>query len=164
MQITLKKLSINEKFSEETTMFMADVYADGVLIANAKNDGRGGSTYLYPVNREKMSAADEYCKTLPDIQPEGYNFTLKQDLESVVDGLVEAEVQKKADKKFLKDMEKGLLFGQRRSYQLLSWKGHTLESILKLPQGRMVVTQAIIEKRRENKPCLNTNLPKDFVV
>jgi len=63
MQITLKNVKINETFSEETTMFMADVYADNKKFAHAKNDGRGGCSYIHHYDgcKELMREAEEAC-------------------------------------------------------------------------------------------------------
>jgi hypothetical protein len=38
------------EFSQETTLFRADLYVDGKKVAECKNDGLGGSTdiYAYP--------------------------------------------------------------------------------------------------------------------
>lgn len=45
MKIELKNVKINLTFSEETTMFMADLFINGVLAGEANNDGRGGCTF-----------------------------------------------------------------------------------------------------------------------
>lgn len=45
MKIELKNFQFFERMSEETNAFVADVYVNGVKVAYAKNDGRGGETY-----------------------------------------------------------------------------------------------------------------------
>lgn len=73
MKITLKRLKVYPRLSEETTAFNADVYADGVLIAYAQNDGHGGETRIdaaKPELRAKVAEAEAWAKTLPPITSE----------------------------------------------------------------------------------------------
>lgn len=50
MEITLKNISTNERLSEETLAFAADVYVDGVKTLAASNNGHGGCNryHRYP--------------------------------------------------------------------------------------------------------------------
>ncbi len=67
MKIELKNLKINEAFSEETTCFMADVFVNGKKVAHARNDGRGGCTFIhaYPNQHELVAQAEKFCSELP---------------------------------------------------------------------------------------------------
>jgi hypothetical protein len=85
MKIELKNVKINLTFSEETTMFMADLVINGVLAGEANNDGRGGCTF-YSVrtydakkrtflsdsekerNKELLKQAEAYCLSLPKVR------------------------------------------------------------------------------------------------
>ena len=48
MNITLKKIAIYHRLSEETTAYNADVYIDGVKSYAASNDGHGGCDFFHP--------------------------------------------------------------------------------------------------------------------
>lgn len=65
----IKKVSVNDRMSEETTNFSLDLYVDGKKFAAVSNDGRGGChrTHAYPpftmrdVSRiEEEMAQDEF--------------------------------------------------------------------------------------------------------
>jgi hypothetical protein len=102
--------------SEETNAFVADVYVNGKKVGYAKNDGHGGSTNVrsYPDTRDQFKKAEGYCKTLPDTvhKCEGMKpFTMKSDLESVVDELFETWLKQKEVKKLEKKMVNHLMWG-----------------------------------------------------
>ena len=163
MKIELKRISINERMSEETTCFVADVYVDGVNVGEAKNDGHGGSTFVYagsaPGNRQLVAKAEAYAKTLPDIHYPDMNFSLKSDLEHIVDDLVFAEQKKKDAKKLEKKMEKSIMFGVPNSgtYSQISFKV-PLSSMSKAElQGYVVQYKS---KFKKGEVFLNTNFEK----
>ncbi len=62
-QLTLKKLAIYPRLSEETTAFAADVWVDGEWVGRAENDGHGGETLVRwtvsPERRRALEAALE---------------------------------------------------------------------------------------------------------
>lgn len=182
MKIELKNLKINLAFSDETTMFMADIYVDGERIGYAENDGHGGCTFyhvyedkgstsekpIFKHNKAVLANAEAYCKTLPPFEYEGFDGKprkLDMTLEMYIDELVNKEVERKERAKFAKKLEKDMLRGicyktEGDNYSLVSWKGHTLASLLALPQGKMMVEQYITKLKKEGKVILNTNIPE----
>jgi hypothetical protein len=42
MKIELRKISFNERMSEETNCYAADLYVDGKKVGEVGNDGHGG--------------------------------------------------------------------------------------------------------------------------
>lgn len=94
MKVTLKKLSIYERMSEETTAFVADVCVDGKRVAHAKNDGHGGATTVdWDCERERR---DEIEAELKKAVPAEYR-SYTSGAEWAVDRLVEAAAQAKED-------------------------------------------------------------------
>jgi hypothetical protein len=91
-RITLKKLKVAEFASEETLCFAADVYFDGKLIAEAKNDGCGGMTFVQPTDHARFNAACAFVATLPEevstiedkTSSNGF-FTYKMKIDDLVD-------------------------------------------------------------------------------
>ncbi len=91
-RITLKKLKVAEFASEETLCFAADVYYDGKLCAEARNDGQGGMTFVQPTDHARFAAACEFVATLPEevstiedkTSPNGF-FTYKMKIDDLVD-------------------------------------------------------------------------------
>lgn len=167
MKIELKNLKINLEFSQETTMFRADLYVDGKKVAECKNDGLGGSTdiYAYPNMYEMLKKTEDYCKTLPPYIFES-GLTLDMDLSMVIDDLVEKFVNERELKKHLKKLEKnclkGICYGTTDCYHTLTWKNHTIESLLKIPKGRTVIQLKLKELINEGKDILNKNIPQEL--
>jgi len=176
MKIELKNLKINLTFSEETTMFRADLAINGVIVGEAENDGRGGCTFYsaksYDVKkqaflsdeirqqyRNTIKQAEEFCKSLP---PHKYTFgdeehELAMNLEFFIDQLVDEEVNKKEQKKLEKKMLDAILWGVPNgySYSLVKFK----MPLAKIP---LIQLQGIINKYKtelkEGEVFLNTNL------
>jgi hypothetical protein len=161
MKIELKNVKINLTFSEETTMFMADVYVNGKKTAYANNDGRGGCTfynsYHSPNNDEDLRQAEAYCLSLPKVRVEEYDFEYDMNLEHFIDDLVMAELEKKEKKKFEKQMANSIMWGKP--------KGHSYSQVkFKVPLAEIPTTrlQEVVDKyKKEFKSgdvFLNTNL------
>ena len=121
MKIELKNIKINHAFSEETLMFKADVYIDGVKAAFAQNDGRGGSTFYHAhfdgkdsdlvEIRQLIHKAEAYAQSLPPIISDfgGQSFETKSDLEQIIDNLVYEFDSNKEKEKFEKKKQKSML-------------------------------------------------------
>lgn len=161
MKIELKNIKINLTFSEETTMFMADVYVNGKKTAYANNDGRGGCTfynsYHSPNNDEDLRQAEAYCLSLPKVRVEEYDFEFDMNLEHFIDDLVHAELEKKEKKKMEKQMANSIMWGKP--------KGHSYSQVkFKVPLAEIPTTrlQEVVDKYKkelkEGEVFLNTNL------
>jgi hypothetical protein len=161
MKIELKNIKINLTFSEETTMFMADVYVNGKKTAYANNDGRGGCTfynsYHAPNNDEDLRQAEAFCKALPKVRVEEYDFEYDMNLEHFIDNLIEDELKKKEQKKLEKKMLDTIMWGKPN--------GHSYTQVkFKVPLAKVPTTrlQEIVDKyKKEFKSgdkFLNTNL------
>ena len=63
-RITLKNLKVADFASEETLCFNATVVFDGTPIAEARNDGHGGSTFLHALNGKAglLAQAEAFAK------------------------------------------------------------------------------------------------------
>ena len=120
VKVTLKKISFYERMSEETNCFAANLYINGKLVGEAKNDGQGGCTTYYGNSKEDneiIRQAEAYFKSLPMVKPDGYTFTFQPSLEYAIDEQFEAYLKAKEEKKMLKLMEKAVLFGKPNANQ-----------------------------------------------
>ena len=166
MKIELKNIKFSEWNSDETNCFQGDIFLNGKKVGTCHNDGRGGCTDYRGIERhetEDIKRMEEYCKTLPPIEFEGYKGTMSSidmTLEHYLDHLLEDWLNKKEEKKKLKNFSKGLCYGKNQwSYNIITWKGHTIESLLKHPSGVEVLQKKIKEIKEEGFKILNTNLP-----
>ena len=129
MKLQLKNIYLNERFSEETNCFKADLFVNGKKVAYTENDGRGGCTYYhhYENQRDIVRQAEEYCKTLPKqiINFGGEDKEYNQTLESVIDDLVFAKEKEKEQKKIDKLCENHIVWGKPNgySYKQISFNG-----------------------------------------
>lgn len=66
-RVTLRNLKVAEFASEETMCFSATVLFDGVPIADARNDGHGGCTFVRPRKgaADRLAEAEVFAKSLP---------------------------------------------------------------------------------------------------
>ena len=66
-RITLKNLKVADFASEETLCFTATIVFDDTPIAEARNDGHGGSTFLRALNGKAalLAQAEAFAKGLP---------------------------------------------------------------------------------------------------
>lgn len=177
-KIELKSLKVYEGISEETTCFKGNLYIDGKLVGYCKNDGRGGSTNIHGNSLEDnklIQKVDEWCKKNP-IPIEGYSFSINS-LEDRVDDIVEKELISRDKKKFVnklnKRMKTHLIFTKENEtvelsditqYYELGWKGFTIESLGKIPNGVKVLSETIERERLKGNRLLNTNLLNDKTI
>lgn len=172
MKIELKNLKINKEFSEETIMFKASVYVDGEKVAEAENEGRGGSTHYWHLgtdrSKELIKKAEGYCLALPSIkvQSHGTELLIDQNLSDYIDKLVYDVFNKKEqlafEKKKLKAMERGLVISKGSGddgFEVFKWKGFTLNSLTRHPLGTKAISDAILKYKAQGYRILNTNLP-----
>ena len=97
---TIKNVSVNQRMSEETTCFSADVYRDGVKVLSVTNRGCGGSHGYDEYVKGSLAEADAYAKTLPATVYQG--VTIAPDLDSMIDDLLNDYLLEKDVKKYLK--------------------------------------------------------------
>jgi hypothetical protein len=176
MKIELKNVKINLTFSEETIMFKADVVINGIVAGEAENDGRGGCTFYsaktYDVkkqqflsdeirerNKELIKQAEAFCKTLPPIRSEEFDFEYDMNLEHFIDNLVDEELKKKEQKKLEKKMESAIMWGRPN--------GHSYTQVkFKIPLAKIPLAQlqGFVDKYKKDFKAgdvfLNTNLER----
>ena len=123
MKIELKKISFNERMSEETNCFVADLYINGKNVGECRNDGHGGCTDYRGNTREDdkiIAQAEAYCKTLPKIKSDFFKTEFEQSLERVIDQLLEdhlkAKFELKAKKRFEKLQQTSIVWGKPNTY------------------------------------------------
>lgn len=163
MKLELKSVKFSEAFSEETNCFTADLFANGKKIAYVKNDGHGGCTFYnaYPLMATKLVEAEQYALSLPEINCG--EFSIKSNLEHVIDDLFEKWLDKKEAKKLEKNFEKGICYGSKNCYNMHYWKGTTLKEMLNNPIGVARVKKVVADLISQNKTILNTNLPLEIL-
>jgi len=157
MKIELKKISFNERMSEETNCFVADLYINGKNVGECKNDGRGGCTYYHGITKADNVLIDEaeaYCKTLPNVKSSFDDFEYPQNLENVIDELLEAHLKAKAMKKIAKLFAVAIVFGKPNgsSHGYQKFK-QPLVTFTKNPAWKDFVQKQIDEIKRDE--CKN---------
>lgn len=136
-RIALKSLKVAQFASEETLCFTATVLFDGVAIAQARNDGRGGSTFLHALEGKaaQVSDAEQFARGLPPAQFEGgvtgqddTRLVINITLDFLVDHLAETQhTDRKLRTAFTRDIGNKVLF--IKNGKLLYLKGVKLKTI-----------------------------------
>ncbi len=117
-RITLKSLDYSVAHSQETSCFEAKLCFDGVVIADASNDGMGGETNFFSTAKThaQLLEAKQYAASLPPVESgavtdDGEKMFLDMDLELLVFELVEEmHFEKKVRSKFKRDMKNNVVF------------------------------------------------------
>jgi hypothetical protein len=171
MKIELKNIKVNLTFSQETTMFNADIFVEGKKVGYAKNDGHGSSTDYrsYDNNNTALAKADKYLRTLPST-PFRFGdkiYEIDSNLENFIDNAIDAYVKKKEEAKINKKIEKECLnyvvFGEPNSgeYHKLGYTGFTIDTIKRHPNRVSLLTKLVegIKKSfKEGDVIFNTNI------
>jgi hypothetical protein len=98
VNITLKKITVSLRLSQETVAFAADVWVDGKRVGTATNSGTGGATLVQISPPELRQRVTAYGATR--VPTEYSAFT--DGAEWLVDQLVEAHLKAKDEAKFAK--------------------------------------------------------------
>jgi hypothetical protein len=162
MKLELKSVKFYESMSEETNCFQADLFVNGKKVAYVKNDGQGGSTdyNAYPNMREQLKEAEAYALAQPEIKDDNSDFSFKSDLEAIIDFvLFENWIKIKEEKKREKNYEKGIVYGNKNCYKLISWKGTTLKAFMQSEVGLARVKKIVEDLKAKGETVMNTNLP-----
>ena len=117
-RITLKNLKVADFASEETLCFTATIVFDGTPIAEARNDGHGGSTFLRALNGKTtlLAQAEAFAKGLPpaplDLGQEGEDpHYIDMTRDFLVDELADAmHAERKVRAAFNRDIGNKVLF------------------------------------------------------
>ncbi len=117
-RITLKNLKVADFASEETLCFTATVVFDGAAIAEVRNDGHGGSTFIRALTGKAalLADAESFAKGLPpalfDPEHEGAEpLSIDMSLDFLVDQLADAmHSERKVRTAFNRDIGNKVLF------------------------------------------------------
>lgn len=169
MKLELKNIKFYESMSEETNCFEADLFINGKKIAYVKNTGQGGSTDYHVLDFSKdnnvLREAEQFCLSLPKEKIDGMmsDFEFQPTLESRIDDLFEAWLKVKADKKFEKQMEKGILYGKNKmySYRIVSWN-LPIKAMLMTDRGKEIIRNKILVIKQGGDTVFNTNIPQEL--
>jgi hypothetical protein len=165
MKIDLKAIKFYESMSEETNCFQGKLYINGKYVADVKNDGQGGCTDVYPIDklaRQITAEAEKYLSHQPKKKCDTYDFEYIRTVESEVDDLFADWLQAKEDKKFEKQMDKGILYGTKYNYRMVYWTNTTLVALLQNEIGKARVKKILQELTDKGETILNTNIPQEF--
>jgi len=178
MKIELKNFHINERMSEETIMFQADLFINGKKAGYAENLGRGGPTDYHAYDaagRQLIEEAEKYCASLPDLKRTHQNggkteeYTVKMTLEEFIDDLLLKKLKEMDDKELEKKMANSLLWGapDAPGYTQLRFN-KPIATILATPKHREqfkdVLKRKVIPNLKEGDKILNTNIHPDELV
>lgn len=176
MKIELKKISYNERMSEETNCFVADLYINDKKVGYAKNDGRGGETEVRGYSKtdnELIAEAEAYCKDLPKYtwESNGKTHEIDMSLDFFIDELVQKFIEDKEFKKHMNKIKKSfksvIVYGIPDGDGFKELSGMYWRNKKPLSEIPVNVLQNGVDKIKANNPLvkiLNDNLQELGVV
>ncbi|NDV69979.1 hypothetical protein [Dysgonomonas sp. 25] len=168
MKIELRNVSYNERLSEDSHCFSADLFADGKKIASCSDGGHGGMTRISPYKgcEEELRQIEEYAKSLPPVIDQ--HFKLEMDLELLIgqlmnDYLFENKVLKKYQNRCV------VLGSDKTNPMLRYWyfsgtkKKIPITEMLQNDEGKKLLAEVIKEALSNNQTIYNTNIPEEVI-
>jgi hypothetical protein len=133
-RVSLRNLAVADFASEETLCFSTTVLLDGQPIAEAKNDGHGGCTFIRALKgaHAKLAEAEAFAKSLPPVEiphdDPSRNFTIDVTLDYLVDLLAsQIHSDRKVRAAFKRDIANKVLYV--KDDELLYLKGVRLKAV-----------------------------------
>ena len=166
MKFELKAIKFIEEMSEETNCFYGKLYINKKFVADVRNDGQGGCTWVQGFDkesRERLAEAEKYLSHQAKKKCDTFDFEYIRTLESEVDDLFADWLKAKEDKKFEKQMDKGILYGTKYNYQMTYWKNMSITAMINNPTGKARLIQVVKDLKAKGEKILNTNLPPDIM-
>lgn len=164
MKFELKTIKFIEEMSEETNCFYAKLYINKKFVADVRNDGQGGCTWVQGFDKEsieRLAEAEKYLSQQPKKKCDVYDYEYFRTIESEVDDLFAEWLNIQETKKLQKKMEKGILYGNKYAYTIISWNV-PLKAMLMTDKGKEIIRNKIIQLRVEQQTILNTNIPQEL--
>lgn len=163
--IQLKNIKFSEWNSEETNCFQAMVYFKGKKVGMVGNDGRGGCTWVQPLEGfEGFKEFRDYCKAFADAHKEEYyeTFTI---LDLIFEEWLEAHYAKKDKARMQRQFEKGICYTKDESkgtFAVLTFNRGTtkvtISQMIMSTNGRDMLKRSCEKLITEGNVILNTNL------
>jgi hypothetical protein len=166
MKLNLKAIKFYESMSEETNCFQGKLYINNKYVADVKNTGQGGNTDVYPIDKLSgmiIQNTNEWLASQPKKKSIEFDFEYHRNIESEVDDLFADWLQVKMDKKFQKEMDKGIMYGTKYHYKMTYWKNMSITAMLNNPTGKARLIQVVKDLKAKGETILNTNLPDDVL-
>lgn len=172
VKIQLKAITTNEQFSEETNCFIGKLYIEGKLVGLARNDGRGGETYIENLpktveNRDELiKKAREYCLNTIPTQEYGLGEGFKVNLEYYIDIIIENHLKEKDAKRLARAItnasKKHIVVGIPGSYEYGTYKlQYSVEELKTIEGGKDYLQRIYNQAKKALQPheeVLNKNL------
>ena len=162
----LKKFQHLESRSEETYCFHAILYVNNKKFADCGNSGCGGPTDVdvFPECRLLGKEIEDFLKTQPPIKYENPDIELDLNFEHIVDELVQKQVEAKELQKIKNRTKNNLVYKTTKGdYVVIGWKNHTIESLLKTPQGQEAIRKNIANEIAKRNVLINENIPSELL-
>lgn len=165
----LRKFKYVKEMSQETDCFTAELWVDGRKLATCANDGHGGATSVDILpGQENKERREMICRDLaacPKIKWPGSGFKPPCTLETIVDLLVEKELEAKAVMALQRKTVSNLVFKDvNGNYYSVCWKRTVPIAKLLLEEKLRDALRLVIRRETEKgATLLNENIPAELI-
>jgi len=164
-QIELKNIKFSEWNSEETNCFQAVVYFKGKKVGMVGNDGRGGCTWVQPL--EGLDGFKDFraqCEAFSEANKDEYYETYTI-LDLIFEEWLEAHYAKKDKARMQREFNKGICYTKNEgagTFAVMTFKKGTtkvtISELLKSANGRDVLRRSYEKLILDGAKVLNDNL------
>ena len=113
MKLELKRFKNYPRMSQETEAFNADVVYQGVVVADAENDGHGGCTFVRLNDKGRAFPEIVAAENIPEFSNGEFNEgSLVQMVDNLVDELLKGKWVEKQRKRVVKQLAANILFNK----------------------------------------------------
>ena len=113
MKLELKRFKSYPRMSQETDAFNTDVVYEGVVVADAENDGHGGCTFVRLNDKGRAFPEIVAAEKIPEFSDGEFNKgSLVQMVDNLVEELLKAKWVEKQRKRVAKQLAANILFNK----------------------------------------------------
>ena len=113
MKLELKRFKSYPRMSQETDAFNTDVVYEGVVVADAENDGHGGCTFVRLNDKGRAFPEIVAAEKIPEFSDGEFNKdSLVQMVDALVEELLKAKWFEKQRKRVAKQLAANILFNK----------------------------------------------------
>ena len=163
---SFKRFHYEERMSEETNCFVADLLVNGKKFATCDNNGHGESTNVRPLPEciDIWKEIVTFLALQPKVKCEGYDFEMDCDLEYVADTLTIKHLETKEFERIMKMTKDKLVFKDANgNYYSNTWGKLSIETMLKDEHYREEIRKAIKLGVQKNRTLMNRNIPEELM-
>ncbi len=178
MEIQITSIYFNEAKNRSSNYFRAELFINGLFVANIWNEGNGGITFYQATSesdKQLLEEAETYFLSIPDKTYQASRncpkITRPSTLRNFIDDFVDDYLMKQAfaeyNDKLANSMIKGIVYGNESAFKVYNL-GAKIDLLVTIPGYSNHIIQSIkryvIPALEDGIKILNTNIPVSILL